>query len=740
MAKTPTVYRPTLDLECIGAVMAGRHTDIFSVLGLHEHPSGRGLVARAFLPNAEAVSLISTDTGRSLGQMHKIGAEGLFELPLPRRKNRFGYSFQVVWEGQTYLETDPYSVGELLTSEQHYLFAEGSDERTYRWMGAHERNVGGVEGTHFVVWAPSAMRVSVVGDFNFWDGRRHVMRANLNSGIWDIFIPGVAPGCKYKYEILDQSGNKLPLKSDPYGRGFEHPPQTASVVVPRPQHLWGDQQWLAEREARQGFDQPISVYELHLGSWKRKAEEANRYLSYTELADELIPYVSSLGFTHIQLMPISEYPFDGSWGYQPVGLFAPTIRFGTADEFRYFVDQCHQANIGVFIDWVPGHFPTDVHGLGRFDGTALYEHEDPRQGYHPDWNTLIYNYGRKEVVSYLLSNAFYWLDEFHIDGLRVDAVASMLYLDYSRAEGEWIPNSQGGRENLEAIAMLQAVNQRVGFNYPGVLMIAEESTSFPGVTRPVDQGGLGFHYKWNMGWMNDTLAYIERDPIYRQYHQDQLTFGLVYAFSENFVLPLSHDEVVHGKGSLLTKMPGDDWQQFANLRAYLSFMWTHPGKKLLFMGAEFAQRGEWNHNVSLDWHLLDAPAHAGISLLIHDLNLCLKEHRALHDLDTSHEGFDWLQLDNAAQSVLVWLRRDREGKVLIVTANLTPLLHENYRTGLPGSGNLIERFNSDDQKYGGSGQLNSAPIAIEALSANGREFSAELRLAPLAVQIFELQG
>jgi len=740
VAKSTKPYTPSLDEGCISAISEGRHSDAFAVLGLHTHPTGKGLVVRALLPNAESVRVISTDTGRSLGEMHQIGSQGLFELSLPRRKNRFGYRYEVVWNGETYHETDPYSVGELLTEEQHYLFAEGSDERAYRWMGAHPRNVGGVEGTHFVVWAPAALRVSVVGEFNYWDGRRHVMRANPGSGIWDIFIPGIAAGTLYKYEIIDQHGQRLPLKSDPYGRGFEHPPQNASLVVPEPAHTWRDAQWMAAREKRQNFDQPISVYELHLGSWRRKPEEGNRYLSYIELADELVPYVKSLGFTHIQLMPVSEYPFDGSWGYQPVGMFAPTIRFGTADEFRYFVDRCHQAGLGVFIDWVPGHFPTDEHGLGRFDGTALYEHEDPRQGYHPDWNTLIYNYGRKEVVSYLLSNAFYWLDEFHIDGLRVDAVASMLYLDYSRKEGEWIPNEQGGRENLEAIAMLQAVNQRVGFNYPGVLMIAEESTSFPGVTRPVDMGGLGFHYKWNMGWMNDTLAYMERDPIYRQYHQDQLTFGLVYAFSENFVLPLSHDEVVHGKGSLLTKMPGDDWQQFANLRAYLSFMWSHPGKKLLFMGGEFAQRAEWNHNTSLDWHLLDAPAHAGISELIKDLNASLTAFPALYQQDCSHEGFEWLQIDNAAQSVLAWLRRDVKGNTVVVTANLTPQYHADYRIGVPSGGSLVERFNSDQTRYGGSGQLNAEVINIEAIEANGRAHSASVALAPLAVQIFELKS
>lgn len=740
MAITSKPYQSTLDSGCIAAICEGRHTDTFAVLGLHTHPSGKGLIVRALLPNAESVKVISTDTGRSLGEMHQIGAEGLFELPLPRRKNRFGYRYEVIWGAESFQETDPYSVGELLTEEQHYLFAEGSDERTYRWMGAHARDVGGVEGVHFVVWAPAAQRVSVVGDFNFWDGRRHVMRSNPGSGIWDIFIPGVKAGAFYKYEILDQQGNRLPLKSDPYGRGFEHPPQNASMVTPKPAHQWGDSQWMSARKEAQNFDRPISIYELHLGSWRRKPEEGNRYLSYVELAHELVPYVLSLGFTHIQLMPVSEYPFDGSWGYQPVGMFAPTIRFGTADEFRYFVDNCHQAGLGVLIDWVPGHFPTDEHGLGRFDGTALYEHEDPRQGYHPDWNTLIYNYGRKEVVSYLLSNAFYWLDEFHIDGLRVDAVASMLYLDYSRKEGEWIPNEYGGRENLEAIKMLQTVNQRVGFNYPGVLMVAEESTSFPGVTKPVDMGGLGFHYKWNMGWMNDTLNYIERDPIYRQYHQDQLTFGLVYAFSENFVLPLSHDEVVHGKGSLLAKMPGDDWQQFANLRAYLSFMWAHPGKKLLFMGGEFAQRGEWNHNKSLDWHLLDAPAHAGISALVKDLNSCLQQHPALYEKDTDAAGFEWIQLDNAAQSVLVWLRRDSYGNSVVVTANLTPQFYPNYRIGLPSGEALRECFNSDAVRYGGSGQVNAEVLPVEALPANGRDYSACLQLAPLAVQFFEIQG
>ncbi|TPE48000.1 1,4-alpha-glucan branching protein GlgB [Maribrevibacterium harenarium] len=731
-------YEPSLDEGTISAIVGGYHQDVFSVLGLHERPSHVGLVLRALLPNAQSVKLIDSKTGRCLGELNQISSEGLFELPLARRKKRFGYFLEVVWEGQSHIEVDPYSFGELLTEQQHYLFSEGTDERAYKWMGAHPKTLGGVEGTHFVVWAPSASRVSVVGNFNYWDGRRHVMRRNLGSGLWDIFIPGVASGSNYKYEIIDAQGNRLPLKADPYGRGFQHPPQTASVVVNESNHQWGDQSWMDKRSETQSYDQPLSIYELHLGSWKRKPEEGNRYLSYVELAEELIPYVKSMGFTHIQTMPVSEFPFDGSWGYQPIGLFAPTIRFGTPDEFRYFIDCCHQEGIGVLIDWVPGHFPTDEHGLGQFDGTALYEHMDPKQGFHPDWNTLIFNYGRREVLTYLISNAFYWFDEFHIDGLRVDAVASMLYLDYSREAGQWVPNQYGGRENLEAIAMLQQVNSRVCFNFPGVLMIAEESTSFPGITQPVSAGGVGFHYKWNMGWMNDTLSYIEHDPIYRQYHQDQLTFGLMYAFSEKFVLPLSHDEVVHGKGSLINKMPGDEWQQFANLRSYLGFMWSHPGKKLLFMGAEFAQRSEWNHNQSLDWHLLDSHFHQGIQSFVTDLNQLLKEHPSLYQQDIDDMCFEWIQANNHEQSVLVWMRKAQDEEQLIVTLNMTPNLHEHYRFGVPDSVHLEEILNSDDLRYGGSGQGNSSLIYTDQVPADGFNSSVGILLAPLAVQFFKV--
>ena len=620
----------------------------------------------------------------------------------------------------------------LLTDQDFYYFSEGTEEFAYRLLGAHPRTVEGVDGVLFTVWAPSALRVAVVGDFNGWDGRQHVMRRHPAAGVWEIFIPGVADQALYKYQVTAADGALLPLKADPFAHSMQHPPETASrVLLHEGEYAWGDDVWMASRAAQQ--QRPVSIYEVHPGSWRRRTQEGNRYLSYLELADELIPYVLELGFTHIQLMPISEFPFDGSWGYQPVGLYAPSIRFGTPNEFRYFVDRCHQHGLGVLLDWVPGHFPTDPHGLGRFDGTALYEHDDPRKGFHPDWNTLIYNYGRREVVSFLLSNANYWLGEYHLDGLRVDAVASMLYLDYSRKSGEWLPNKHGGRENLEAIRLLQLVNERVHARHSGVMMVAEESTAWPGVSRPVHAGGLGFGFKWNMGWMNDSLRYMARDPIHRRYHHDELTFSMVYAWDENFVLCLSHDEVVHGKRALLGKMPGDEWQQFANLRAYLGFMWGHPGKKLLFMGSEFAQRREWNHDRGLDWELLEQAPHRGVRRLVGDLNALYRSLPALYQKDCEPGGFQWLQADRKSLSVYAWLRWGHtHGQRVLVVSNLTPQVHQRYRIGVPFAGWYRECINTDAREYGGSGQGNMGGVEAEAGACDGHAWTLTLTLPPLA--------
>jgi 1,4-alpha-glucan branching enzyme len=610
-----------------------------------------------------------------------------------------------------------------------YLLGEGTHKRLWQVLGAHLISHEGVEGVHFAVWAPNAERVSVVGNFNVWDGRRHPMRRRGITGVWETFVPGLGEGETYKYEIRGAGGHLQPLKADPVGFGSEHPPANASVVR-RIGGDWHDREWMAGRHARQNVDAAISVYEVHLGSWRRAP--GDRMLSYVELAEQLIDYAAGMGFTHIELLPISEYPFDGSWGYQPVGLFAPTIRHGTPSEFRAFVDAAHRKGLGVILDWVPGHFPTDAHGLGRFDGTALYEHQDPREGFHQDWNTLIYNYGRVEVQNYLVSNALYWLEEYHVDALRVDAVASMLYRDYSRKEGQWVPNRDGGRENYEAIAVLQRMNTIAYGESPGVMTIAEESTAFPGVSRPVHWGGLGFGFKWNMGWMNDTLNYMQKEPIHRKYHHHQMTFGLHYAWSENYILPISHDEVVHGKGSMLSKMPGNGWEQFANLRAYYGFMWAHPGKKLLFMGQEFAQGREWNHNHSLDWHQLDVPAHKGVQSLVADLNRIYRSTPALHVNDARPEGFQWLEANDADASVYSWVRKGGEkDKPVVAVVNMTPV-ERRYRLGLPAAGTWLEILNTDSDIYGGGNRGNLGGVAAEKTPWNGQPQSALVTLPPLS--------
>jgi 1,4-alpha-glucan branching enzyme len=585
----------------------------------------------------------------------------------------------------------------------------------------------------FAVWAPNATRVSVVGDFNNWDGRRHVMRFRVECGVWEIFVPALPEGSLYKYEILSKKGELLPLKQDPFAFFCEQAPSTAGIVYDLTRFRWHDDEWMRHRGKAIGCDAPLSIYEVHLGSWRRNPE-TNSYLTYYELADQLIPYVKDMGFSHIELLPVTEHPFDGSWGYQPLGLFAPTSRFGRPDEFREFVDRCHQAGIGVILDWVPGHFPTDAHGLGWFDGTNLYEHSDPRQGRHQDWGTLIYNYGRYEVSDYLLNNGLFWLEEYHLDGLRVDAVASMLYLDYSRRPGEWVPNAHGGNENLEAIGFLRRMNEVIFQSHPRVTTIAEESTSWPMVSRPTYLGGLGFGYKWNMGWMNDTLAYMSRDPVFRKYIHDRLTFGLLYAFSENFVLPLSHDEVVHGKGSLIRKMPGDRWQRFANLRTYLAFMFTHPGKKLLFMGGEFGQEREWDHDSSLDWHLLEDPSHAGLQRLVRDLNHLYRRVPALHQRDTEAEGFEWIDCTDVEDSVISYLRKGRkQDEIAVVICNFTPIVRRGYRVGVPRGGLYIERLNTDSALYGGSDVGNAGRVMANEIKCHGRSHSVDLTLPPLAV-------
>ncbi len=593
------------------------------------------------------------------------------------------------------------------------------------------------QGTHFAVWAPNARRVSVVGEFNLWNGLTHPMRRRGATGVWELFLPDVAEGATYKYEILGADGHVGPLRADPMGFGAEHPPATASVVRALGAHKWADGAWMKKRAPLQSVDAAMSIYEVHLGSWRRVPEDGDRPLSYPELARDLVAYVKQMGFSHIELLPITEHPFDGSWGYQPIGLFAPTIRHGTPAEFAALVDAAHQEGIGVILDWVPGHFPTDAHGLGRFDGTALYEHADPKEGYHQDWSTLIYNYGRAEVANYLTANALFWLKEYHLDGLRVDAVASMLYRDYSRRDGEWVPNRDGGRENYEAIALLQRVNTLAYGECPGAVTLAEESTAFPGVSRPVDHGGLGFGFKWNMGWMNDTLDYIKREPIHRKHHHQQMTFGLHYAYSENFVLPISHDEVVHGKGSMLTKMPGSTWEKFAGLRAYYGFMWTHPGKKLLFMGQEFGQEAEWSHARSLDWHEAERAPNKGLQDLVRDLNAIYRDLPALHVNDTRPEGFAWLEANDAERSVFAYLRRGGAGDSdVVVVANFTPVERTGYRLGFPHPGKWREALNTDAGTYGGGNRGNMGGVATEKVDWHGQAQSAEVTLPPLSVVIF----
>ncbi|WP_417582756.1 1,4-alpha-glucan branching protein GlgB [Pelagibacterium sp.] len=731
MAKKQSEWQA--DPKQIARVVGGQHDDPFAILGLHAH-DGKW-TARAFVPHAQWAEARTLD-GKVLGKLEKRDDAGFFEgavkidafQPVVYHAGNDGGEWDVV---------DPYSFGPVLGPMDDYFIGEGSHLRLFDKMGAHFMTFEGVEGTHFAVWAPNAKRVSVVGSFNDWDGRRHAMRRRNQIGIWEIFLPGVRPGAQYKYEIIGKEGKLLPLKADPYAQQSELRPKTASVVADPAPFAWTDAGYMETRKARDYRHEPMSVYEVHLGSWRKRPDGG--FLSYDQLAEQLIPYAADMGFTHIELLPITEHPYDPSWGYQPTGLYAPTARFGDPQGFARFVDAAHAAGLGVILDWVPAHFPTDEHGLAKFDGTALYEHADPRQGYHPDWNTAIYNFGRKEVSSFLTNNALYWLEKFHIDGLRVDAVASMLYLDYSRQPGQWVPNQHGGNENIEAIAFLKRVNAETYGNHPGTFTVAEESTSWPGVTAPTYADGLGFGFKWNMGFMNDTLRYMQREPIHRRFHHSDLSFGLLYAFSENFTLPLSHDEVVHGKGSLLNKMPGDDWQKFANLRAYYAFMWGYPGKKLLFMGQEFAQREEWNEAQALDWWLLDAQAHEGIRRLVSDLNTVYRELPALHERDCEPEGFEWIIANDHANSVLAWVRKAPDAAPVVVITNLTPVPREQYRLPMPAAGRWIERINTDAGWYAGSNTGNQGVVTATKGNEFGYPATAEVVLPPLSTLILQFE-
>ncbi|CAK0760735.1 1,4-alpha-glucan branching enzyme [Gammaproteobacteria bacterium] len=705
-------------------ILEARHHDPFTVLGLHLH--GDEEVARVFLPAAISVELIN---GTDALPMARLYDTNLFEWRGPL--GLLVRHYQVRWrdhEGHFRTQYDPYRFLPQIPEFDLHLFSEGHHWHVYQFLGAHPWVADGIEGVLFATWAPNAARVSVVGDFNQWDGRVHPMRVRGGSGVWELFIPGLGAGALYKLEIRNREHGTLHLKSDPYAQQFELRPATACMVAASSRYAWGDEKWQASRPEENWQRDPVAIYEIHLGSWQRGDD--GHFLNYRDLAHRIVDHVNALGFTHIELLPITEYPFDGSWGYQSLGYFAPTSRFGNPDDFRYFVDYCHRHGLGVILDWVPAHFPKDPHGLARFDGTPLYEHEDPRLGEHRDWGTLIFNYGRNEVKNLLLASALYWIEEFHLDGLRVDAVASMLYLDYSRNPGEWLPNRHGGRENLEAIDFLRELNTMLHGRHPGVMIIAEESTAWPMVSRPTWLGGLGFTLKWNMGWMHDTLNYFSQDPIYRHYHHQNLTFGLLYAFTENFALPLSHDEVVHGKRSLLSKMPGDGWQKFANLRLLHAWVYTHPGKKLFFMGAEFGQEREWNHDQPLDWMLLEDANHRGIMRLVTDLNHLYRNLSPLHRYDFSGEGFEWIDCCDAAQSVLSFLRRDGKQYVMVVL-NFTPVVRYDYRVGVPEGGIYREVLNTDAVCYGGSGVGNGGIVNADDLSWMGRPYSLKLNLPPL---------
>ena len=708
-------------------IAQARHHDPFAVLG-HHTDNGQSVI-RVFLPDATEVSIAEGNL-----PLTRINGTDLFEW---RGINHdIPDHYRVIWRDYAHhdhIAHDPYTYGPMLGDLDLHLFGEGRHHHAYRIFGAHEAEVDGIRGIRFAVWAPNAERVSVVGDFNRWDGRRYPMRVRGGSGVWELFIPDLEPGHLYKYEIRNRASGEVLLKADPYGQQNELRPRTASVVAGPSHHVWNDDEWMAARAAADWQHLPMSVYEVHLGSWQR--DDEGGFLNYRQIAHQLAEYVTSMGFTHVELMPVMEHPFDPSWGYQVTGYYAPTARYGTPDDFRYFINHLHANNIGVLLDWVPAHYPKDAHGLAFFDGSPLYEHEDPRLGEHQDWSTLIFNFGRLEVKNFLVSNAVYWLEEFHIDGLRVDAVASMLYLDYSRKEGEWLPNQYGGRENLDAIAFLRDMNNAVHKECPGALMIAEESTSWPQVSRPTDNGGLGFNLKWNMGWMNDTLRYMAQETVHRKHHHNMLTFSMLYAFTENFVLPFSHDEVSHGKGSMLGKMPGDEWQRHANLRTLYAYMFTHPGKKLLFMGTEFGQGREWNNSGTLDWYVLQYPLHAGMQRLVKDLNALYCSDPALYRYEFDWHGFEWIDCLDGEQSILSTLRKGDGDEVLVVILNLTPVPRHHYRIGLPSAGTWHEVLNTDAEVYGGSNVTNSSDLNTENIPWMERPASITLTLPPLGAVI-----
>jgi 1,4-alpha-glucan branching enzyme len=728
--------------DTLNRIADGRCDQPHSVLGstrLGLNGSEGKAVVRTFQPNAEKAWLISADK-RKFEPMRRVHPDGIFEAVCCEsylRSQNQRYQIRYTQEKATMTKHDPYDFEPYLSDMDLHLFNEGNHFDIYEKLGAHQRTIDGVEGINFAVWAPNAQSISLVGDFNHWDGRQHPMRKRIPSGVWEIFVPGLEVDSLYKFRVVDAHGQQIE-KSDPFGFGAELPPRTASVVRDLTRHKWQDQEWMTKRAETDQLEQPISVYELHPGSWKHEAGKHEGWMNYRDLAHQVVGYCLEMNFTHIELMPITEHPYTGSWGYQTVGYFAPTSRYGTPEDFMYFVDFCHQNGIGVIVDWVPAHFPKDVHGLAKFDGTALYEHADPRQGEHPDWGTLVFNYSRTEVQNFLISNALFWCKKYHIDGLRVDAVASMLYLDYSREDGEWIPNEFGGRENLGAIDFMKKMNEKVHEICPGVLTLAEESTAWGGVSRPTYTGGLGFSIKWNMGWMNDTLRYMRHDPIHRKYHHDELTFSLIYAFTENFMLPFSHDEVVHGKGSLLDQMPGDLWQKFANLRLLYSYMWTHPGKKLMFMGCEWGQWNEWNCDSTLQWDLLQWGSHSGLRRMVSDLNVLYKNQPALYEVDFDPQGFEWVDSMSRDMSVLGYIRRAKDpSDFVLVACNFTPTTHGEYRMGVPEPGFYREIFNSDSEFYEGTNVGNGEGIEAEKIEAQGREWSIKLSLPPLGVTVLK---
>ncbi len=731
-----------LETKMVDALAEGKYYgDIFSILGMHEdvnEDAEKFIYIRAFQPQAKSITVVRKDTHQSY-EMWRVHPNGLFQLNTDTA-TFFDYFLRIeLHNGQTYETEDTYRFWPVLGEMDIYLYNEGKHNEIYQKLGSHLITHQGVKGVSFAIWAPNAHRVSVVGNFNDWDGRRHIMRPRGSSGIWEIFIPHLPEWSIYKYEIVGPNGDLLPLKIDPFGNAFEMRPKTGTLVFDNSRYQWHDEEWIARgRYQANALTAPISIYEVHLGSWRRNAQENNQWLTYRQMAAELPEYLRENGFTHVEFLPLSEYPFDGSWGYQVTGMYAPTARYGSPDDFKYMIDALHQAGIGVIMDWVPAHFPKDAFGLAEFDGTALYEHQDARQGEHRDWGTKIYNYGRNEVSNFLLANALYWVREYHIDALRVDAVASMLYLDYSRKEGEWIPNKYGGRENLEAIAFLRRLNELIYAENAGLTTFAEESTAWPMVSKPTYIGGLGFGYKWNMGWMHDTLEYMHYDPVYRKYHHNELTFSLLYAFSENFALPLSHDEVVHGKGPMYDKMPGDKAQKLANLRLYYAYMFMHPGKKLLFMGNEFGVTREWNYADSLDWDLLKDAGHAGLAKLVRTLNHFYRENPALSDFDFDAQGFEWIDGNDSSQSVFTFMRKDKGGNALVIACNFTPVERQNYRIGVNEPGIYREVLNTDDIQFGGSGILNTGDITTGE-GWNFKPYALTVTLPPLSVTVYQLQ-